>query len=1308
MIKETSLNREEAMEIDYSGQIEGADQDDGHVDGNQIEEENDVEVVEIEDDDDDDEDEEEEEEEEEEEDDDEDEEEVIATSSHYPDAKKFSELSKRLMRTIPDYPIVEQTHHIWEIKDWSGFKENKIRGPEFKCGGFIWNILMFPNGNNNNQLALYLEPHPDPSNPDIDPENWYVCAQFGLDIWNPNHSESHISSGSFHRFNKNETDWGFSNFIDLKNLYSTNYVRQMSIKVPDASQRGHAILENNQLNITAYVKVIDDSSTGVLWHSFTTLDYDSKRATGYVGLNNQGATCYLNSLLQSYFTTKCFRKLVYQIPTEGDSKGKSVPLSLQRIFYQLTNSKDPVATLELTKSFGWDSLDAFTQHDVQELNRILMDKLESAMKGTDIENSLNPIFVGKMKSYIKCVDVAYESSRVEDFWDIQLNVKGFQNLQQAFANYIEVEMLEGENKYQAGDEFGYQDAKKGVVFESFPDVLHLQLKRFEYDFMIDDLVKIDDNFEFPDSIDLSPYLDHNPAGGEGENWNYKLHGVLVHQGSISNGHYYALIKPSAQKSTAMDSGWLRFDDDKVWKVTPNQVFHENFGAHELTSEKLLKMSKAEQNEYIMRRTTSAYMLVYYRESKLDIILPESNDSIEAVIPEHIPLNINKEIEERLSLERAKQEALYYINVKVATINNFNHYDSCDLYPDITNERFYDPSLFDPELNPLTVKIKKEDSFKNLYLEIGKQLGLIDMNSDEVSTFPFRLIAMNHRNNHTNRSYFPVFDSLEKTIAEVYADNFNRKYDEMSFFVEEKSKELLTVALNLPNGEGTPEDFSFEEVLSRLDKSNKVVEDSEFLPILETSDHIIIFVKYFDCFSGELRGLTYVTALKDDPLRSLIAPINKLLGFKEDTQLLIYEELNPTKLEILSIDTTFEKNELGNGDIICFQAFDVPASKKDIKAYYKFLLTRFHVLVSAFYPNERDEDIEFVEESGDVQRGKVTNGDGESVAPVFDFWISVQSTYLEFANEIAKRINVDPTYLRIFAVNHHKVKFPLKRMASIQQIFGKTVSASQITNFEYEVLSIPLEQYENMKLIKFNWLTSLVHYQTFEFLIPRKSLVGEDLVNRLLNKVPISAKDLPNLLIWSGINHKYVDIIKFNREINSIPDTFEVYGAILPAEVETLVNYDMVKRYEPSSEEVASLVESTSEKSETDEEVLEYELQQVKTFNRKLNMIPGFHFHKNSTYHHGIPFIFPVFPGEKFYDTKARLRAKMGLGIKEFDKIKFALADGNDKGRYIDSENVEFSLYEELKKHPDQLSLALDHPDRSAKRLNQYDRGISIK
>lgn len=37
--------------------------------------------------------------------------------------------------------------------------------------------------------------------------------------------------------------------------------------------------------------------------------YDSKKETGMVGLKNQGATCYLNSLLQSLYFTNKFRKV---------------------------------------------------------------------------------------------------------------------------------------------------------------------------------------------------------------------------------------------------------------------------------------------------------------------------------------------------------------------------------------------------------------------------------------------------------------------------------------------------------------------------------------------------------------------------------------------------------------------------------------------------------------------------------------------------------------------------------------------------------------------------------------------------------------------------------------------------------------------------------------------------------------------------------------------------------------------------------------------------------------------------------------
>ena len=62
---------------------------------------------------------------------------------------------------------------------------------------------------------------------------------------------------------------------------------------------------------------------------------------------------------------------MYKMPTESDDSAKSVALALQRVFYELQFSDKPVGTKKLTKSFGWETLDSFMQHDVQEFLRVV-------------------------------------------------------------------------------------------------------------------------------------------------------------------------------------------------------------------------------------------------------------------------------------------------------------------------------------------------------------------------------------------------------------------------------------------------------------------------------------------------------------------------------------------------------------------------------------------------------------------------------------------------------------------------------------------------------------------------------------------------------------------------------------------------------------------------------------------------------------------------------------------------------------------------------------------------------------------------
>ncbi|KAL0368363.1 UNVERIFIED_CONTAM: Ubiquitin carboxyl-terminal hydrolase 12 [Sesamum calycinum] len=217
--------------------------------------------------------------------------------------------------------------------------------------------------------------------------------------------------------------------------------------------------------------------------------YNSKRATSYVGLKNQGATCYMNSLLQMLFHIPYFRKVVYHMPTSlNDEPSSSIPMALQSLFYKLQHNESSVATKDLTRSFGWDTHDAFLQHDVHEFNKVLCEKLEEKMKRTIVEGAIQRLFEGHHKNYVECINVDYKSSIQESFYDLQLDVKGCHDVYTSFDKYVAVEHLDGVNIYHAG-QYGLQNAKKGVLFTDFPPVLQLHLKRFEYEFVGDDMVK---------------------------------------------------------------------------------------------------------------------------------------------------------------------------------------------------------------------------------------------------------------------------------------------------------------------------------------------------------------------------------------------------------------------------------------------------------------------------------------------------------------------------------------------------------------------------------------------------------------------------------------------------------------------------------------------------------------------------------------------------------------------------------------------------------------------------------------------------
>ena len=95
--------------------------------------------------------------------------------------------------------------------------------------------------------------------------------------------------------------------------------------------------------------------------------FEKKSSSGYTGLLNQGATCYLNSLLQSLFMFHEFRKAVFEFHPINEESGQKVDVDLagqlQLLFgYLQLSDRVSVSTQGLTqKGFGWTSQDSFIQ-----------------------------------------------------------------------------------------------------------------------------------------------------------------------------------------------------------------------------------------------------------------------------------------------------------------------------------------------------------------------------------------------------------------------------------------------------------------------------------------------------------------------------------------------------------------------------------------------------------------------------------------------------------------------------------------------------------------------------------------------------------------------------------------------------------------------------------------------------------------------------------------------------------------------------------------------------------------------------------
>ncbi|XP_071163274.1 ubiquitin carboxyl-terminal hydrolase 9X-like isoform X2 [Mytilus edulis] len=386
---------------------------------------------------------------------------------------------------------------------------------------------------------------------------------------------------------------------------------------------------------------------------------------GFVGLKNAGATCYMNSVIQQLFMIDNIRSEILAIDGAADEacveedyvdekvesetnvdmgdeerKDEEKPVSskdderkeynmgvlkqIQLIFGHLACSK---LQFYVPRGF-WkhfklsdEPVNLREQHDALEFFNSLVDSADEALKVLNQPQILSKVLGGSFADQKICKDCPHRYQREESFTALNIDIRNHHNLLESLEQYVKGDLLEGANAYRCEKCDKKVDTVKRLLIKKLPQVLAIQLKRFDYDWERECAIKFNDYFEFPREFDIDPYTVQGMAKIEGEiidideskpqSTKYKLIGVVVHSGQASGGHYYSYILHRGEDNTAK---WYKFDDGDVseCKMDDDEELKNQCFGGEYLGEVFDHMLKRKQ-----KRWWNAYILFYERVDEVD-------------------------------------------------------------------------------------------------------------------------------------------------------------------------------------------------------------------------------------------------------------------------------------------------------------------------------------------------------------------------------------------------------------------------------------------------------------------------------------------------------------------------------------------------------------------------------------------------------------------------------------------------------------------------------------------------------------------